>query len=72
MNQPEYCVSKRHGSITATPNPIEDRCVRQFVWWSSPYERYDCGSDATYIAPGQDYLLPYWMGRYFGFIDPSW
>ena len=24
------------------------------------------------VYPGVDYLIAYWMGRYYGFIDPDW
>ena len=67
-NHPETCVSDRHGSLTDQPVPIEERCASLFGWWDSPYERQACGADPTQAKIPSGYLLPYWSGRYFGFI----
>lgn len=37
-------------------------------WNSNPYE-FDGGSDGGSEEAGSYYLLPYWMGRYFGIIS---
>jgi hypothetical protein len=63
-----YCDQRNGGSAAEFPVPVEERCVSTFEWWSDPYDRDTCGADPwTVLMPG-DYLLPYWMGRYFGFI----
>ncbi len=44
---------------------------RQFVKWNrDPYLPDDAG-DGRYEDDGAAYLLPYWMGRYHGFITES-
>jgi hypothetical protein len=65
---PEACVSSRHGSLTKDPIAIEQRCRRQFVWWGDPYERSDFYENKKVANRPGGYLLPYWAGRYFGFI----
>ncbi len=46
---------------------IPDMCI----WHRSPY-RLDGGEDNGRERSGHDYLLPYWMGRYYGTISPEW
>ena len=65
---PEFCVSKRHGSITKEPVPWREQRRDFFIWWESPYERSKEDGDPLLVEPPADYLLPYWMGRYFGWI----
>ena len=65
----EYCKNVKGHSWAGEVTPIEDRPPRQFLWWSSPYERYSAPDYPYHVNGGQDYLLSYWMGRYFGFIS---
>jgi hypothetical protein len=53
------------------PISIEDRCHGTFVWWNDPYRRQHCDEDLTRATQPAAFLLPYWMGRYFGFIAPG-
>jgi hypothetical protein len=47
---------------------VGERVTSDFIWQRNPWGLYDAGHPAlTY--PGVDYLLAYWMGRYYGFID---
>ena len=56
---------------TLDPRPVRYRCPRSFMWQKSPYN-LDCpGGDGTEVYPGIDYLIAYWMGRYYGFIAPG-
>jgi hypothetical protein len=64
----EWCVSPRHGSLAEHPIPIEERCRSIFEWWGDPNEREFCDEDLRIAEPPAGYLLPYWMGRYYGFI----
>jgi len=58
-------------SKTELPVPVADRCVRTFLWWADPFDRDTCGEDLSSIEQPGDYLLAYWMGRYFGFIPEA-
>ncbi len=68
-NYDEWCVSPRHGSLAEHPIPIEERCRNIFEWWGDPNEREVCSEDLRIAEPPAAYLLPYWMGRYYGFIS---
>ncbi len=65
----EWCQSQRHGSLAEQPIPVEKRCSSVFEWWGDPNEREVCAENLTDVSPPAGYLLPYWMGRYFGYID---
>ena len=68
MGYAAWCESSRHGSLTAQPVPIEERCNSVFEWWGDPNERESCGENLKSAEPPAGFLLPYWMGRYFGYI----
>jgi len=53
-------------AVSSTPIPPDER--DGVKWNQNPY-RMDGGSGGRAEADGAGYLLPYWMGRYFGFIQ---
>ena len=53
------------------PLPSYARKPDMVIWHRSPFE-LDGGVDSGEERTGCDYLLPYWMGRYYGFIGPDW
>jgi hypothetical protein len=48
-----------------SPIPVNERVNTDFLWQRSPFQLYGGGGGAIETA-GIDYLLPYWMGRYYG------
>lgn len=46
--------------------PISERCFLR--WNGNPYRPDGCG-DGSEEGDGVHFLLPYWMGRYFGLIE---
>ena len=63
-----YCAARLGEDATETPIAVADRCASTFLWWGSPFSIRPCGAnDANVIGPA-DYLLAYWMGRYYGFV----
>ena len=65
----DTCASRFAGSfLTIDPAPVWQRCPRTFLWWGNPYHHQRCTADPTWVQPPSDYLLPYWMARYFGWI----
>ena len=68
---PHYCDGRLGDSQAEHPVPVAERCPRTFLWWSSPYDRGACTADPAEIQHPADYLLAYWMGRYYGFIDDT-
>ena len=65
---PHYCDGRLGNSQTEHPIPVAERCPDRFIWWANPYNRSGCQADPTEIAQPGDYLLAYWMGRYFAMI----
>jgi hypothetical protein len=49
------------------PVPIVDRPRTDFLWQRNPFLLVGQGS-GTIETAGIDYILPYWMGRYYGTI----
>jgi hypothetical protein len=47
---------------------IIDRVPTDFLWQRSPFQLYG-GGDGRIEGAGIDYLLPYWMARYFGVLQ---
>ncbi|HEX5061663.1 MAG TPA: hypothetical protein VFV99_19990 [Kofleriaceae bacterium] len=68
---PDACNDRFDRSLAATPFQIADRCAATYAWWGNPYERTMCGDDPTLVQQPAGYLLPYWMGRYYGFISAA-
>ncbi len=64
-----WCDSERHGSLAEQPIPVEERCSSVFEWWGDPNQREVCSEDLKSANPPAGFLLPYWMGRYFGYIS---
>jgi hypothetical protein len=50
------------------PIPVQDRVRTDFLWQRSPFLMH--GGDVGKIeTAGVDYILPYWMARYYGVVD---
>jgi hypothetical protein len=49
------------------PIPVEQRVRTDFLWQRSPFLLYGGGAGETEGA-GIDYILPYWMARYYGVL----
>jgi hypothetical protein len=50
------------------PLPIPVRVPDEFLWQISPFQ-LDGGGSGVIEGTGIDYILPYWMARYYGIID---
>lgn len=50
---------------TCDPIPVPERVRTDFLWQRSPFLSYGGGSGRVEGA-GIDFILPYWMGRYYG------
>jgi hypothetical protein len=50
------------------PVPVAQRPTTDFLWQRSPFQLFGGGSGNIESA-GIDYLLPYWMARYYGVIQ---
>ena len=52
---------------SCTPIAVDERFTTDFLWQRSPFQ-LSGGGDGTIPTPGVDYILPYWMARYYGVI----
>jgi uncharacterized protein (TIGR03437 family) len=55
------------GNQACAPVPIPQRPSTDFLWQRDPFELTG-GGLGTIEGAGIDYILPYWMGRYYGVI----
>jgi len=67
----QACLNRFNEPEGGLPRETADRCAATYLWWGDPYSLGSCAADPTYVHPPQGYLLPYWMGRYYGFISPE-
>jgi hypothetical protein len=49
------------------PLPVQDRPTTDFLWQRDPFALAG-GGEGDIETAGIDYILPYWMGRYYGVI----
>ncbi|HKE26156.1 MAG TPA: hypothetical protein VKB88_27555 [Bryobacteraceae bacterium] len=54
------------GSQACTPAPVWLRPNTDFLWQRSPYELAVAGGAGIIETAAIDYILPYWMARYYG------
>ena len=47
---------------------VKDRVMSDFIWQRNPWQLYS-PANLKRVYPGVDFLLVYWMGRYYNFID---
>ena len=58
------------GSEACSPVPVPLRPPTDFLWQRDPFQLTGGGTGLV-ESPGIDYILPYWMGRYYGVISPD-
>ncbi len=63
------CEGRLGGQIGWYARQVAERCPSTFIWWGKPYGLGGCTENRRVIRVPTDYLLAYWMGRYYGFID---
>ncbi|MCB9479507.1 MAG: hypothetical protein H6683_07465 [Deltaproteobacteria bacterium] len=56
---------------TKDARPVKWRCPRSFMWQKTPYTLNCDEGDGTEVYPGIDYMVAYWMMRYYDFISPG-
>jgi hypothetical protein len=66
-----YCDGRLKNSLAREAIPVAHRCPTTFTWWSRAFRRESCTRKDWVIHAPTDYLLAYWMGRYYGFIPPE-
>lgn len=62
-----YAESADCPGISSVAVNVDERAAATFVWERHPWKLEDPGTP-NLMYPGIDYLLTYWMGRYYGYI----
>ncbi len=57
------------GTEACQPIPVQFRPPADFLWQVDPFQLSGGGSGVVETA-GVDYILPYWMARYYGALPP--
>jgi hypothetical protein len=56
------------GTRACDPIPVPQRVTTDFIWQRNPFQLAG-GGDGTIETAGIDYILPYWMARYYGVVS---
>jgi hypothetical protein len=54
-------------NLACEPLPVDKRPTNDFLWQRDPYTLSNGGSGLVEF-PGIDFILPYWMARYYGIM----
>jgi len=63
------CTDRFDRPLSENPREVADCCASGFHWWWNPYWTDSCTENPSTVFTPTDYLLAYWMGRYYGFIS---
>ena len=69
VDRAPYCKNRFDDDVSNRARESWERCPATFVWWGDPYSLRSCSAGNTEIPQPAGYLLPYWMARYYGFVD---
>jgi len=58
------------GDQACQPIPVAQRITTDFLWQRNP-RQLQSGGDGLIETAGIDYILPYWMARFYGVVDDS-
>ena len=53
---------------SCTVIPVDQRPTTDFLWQRSPFLLFG-GGQGTIETAGIDYIVPYWMARYYGVVN---
>ena len=63
----KYAASTKCPGQSATAVDVKDRVSDDFIWQREPFKLKETG-DGKSVYPGADYLLTYWMARWYGYL----
>ncbi len=70
LDDPKYSEkssSCENQTVDTTAVDVSDRCPADFIWQMPPFN-LKCSGDLKKVYPGIDYLIVYWMGRYYKYL----
>jgi hypothetical protein len=63
----EYTENPLCSGLSSVAIDVDDRVPRMFMWEKNPWKLVDAGIP-NYLHTGVDYLIAYWMARYYGYL----
>ncbi|MGC9044599.1 MAG: hypothetical protein ACP5KG_12180, partial [Myxococcota bacterium] len=63
------CYDRGDEPLTDIIIPINEYGIDNFLWIRNPYKLKIEPENRLLVESPEDYLLAYWMGRYYGFIS---
>ncbi|MCX7958958.1 MAG: hypothetical protein N3B13_07915 [Deltaproteobacteria bacterium] len=68
---PVVCYDRSDEPLTDIVIPVNEYGADNFLWIRNPYKLKSEPENKLLIESPEDYLLAYWIGRYYGFIDEN-
>ncbi|MCC7380417.1 MAG: hypothetical protein IT384_01200 [Deltaproteobacteria bacterium] len=68
---PEVCRDRSDEPLTGVVIPLEERPIGNYLWKKNPYKMLQEPEEPRAVDSPEDFLLAYWVGRYFGIISPD-
>ncbi len=65
------CTTRGDDPMTDQVIPIDQVAMDNYLWGGNPYELEEDPGDPQLVESPEDYLVAYWMARYFGFVTPE-
>jgi hypothetical protein len=65
---PVECYDRSDEPMADFVIPVDEQEMDNFLWIGNPYRLEKDDGDPHIVESPEDYLLAYWMGRYYGFI----
>ncbi|MBI4816408.1 MAG: hypothetical protein HY791_09120 [Deltaproteobacteria bacterium] len=66
---PEVCKDRSDEPLTDIVIPFSEREIDNYMWKKNPYAIKVEAAIPSLVESPEDYLLAYWVGRYFGILD---
>jgi len=63
----KYPASTKCKGQSSVAVDVKDRLVEDFIWQREPF-KLKITADGKLVFPGSDYLLTYWMARWYGYL----
>lgn len=68
---PEVCTDRKDRPMTDQVIPFDERPMDNFMWKLNPYLIEQVPENRQFIEAPDDFLLAYWLGRYFDILTPE-
>lgn len=67
-NTAKYPENSECSGLSKTAIDVKDRVPASFLWEKNPWKLKE-DAIPNFVYPGVDYLIAYWMARYYGYLE---